>query len=203
MKHTTLSLLGVMAAVTLISVIASQEAYAHGNIKIPLTIANGEQRTVQVVLGHTNEPSYGNEPGTWDGIHGVDITVRDADTKLPIKTANLKVDKYFFKNQKKVDKASVPFNPTDADAKDLGVTAGAVFGQPGKFLARQMVIDGIYGYRVYGTVTYFDGTNVPVDFTGFCSDASKFNSPGFSGGYGCIGDIKDTKFPGKKHKMKD
>lgn len=200
MKHTTLSLLGVIAAVTLISVIASQEAYAHGSVKIPLTIANGETRNIQVVLGHTNEPSYGNNPGTWDGVHGVDITVRDADTKLPIKTASLKVDKYFFKNQKKVDKAS---SPADADVKDFDVPIGAVFGQPGKFLARQMVIDGIYGYRVYGTVTYFDGTNIPVDFTGFCSDASKFNSPGFSGSFGCIQDIEDTKFPGKKHKMKD
>ena len=193
MKHTILTLFGVIATIALLSFIVSQDAFAHGRAEITKTISNGESRTIQVVLGHVNEPTYGNEPGTWDGIHGVDITIRDKATLLPISVADLKVDKYYFKNQKKVDKAS---NVKDADEKELGAQANSIFGQPGKFIVRQVVTDGIYGYRVYGSVTYFDNTVFPVDFTGFCEAGSKFNK-GFIPGYGCVDSIQEIKFPKK------
>ena len=195
MKNSTLSILGVIAAITLISVIVSQGAYAHGRADIPVTMVNGESRTFQVILGHTNEPTFANEPGTWDGIHGVDITIRDKETKLPISSAQLSVDKFYFEDLKSFNKAN---SPSKADAKELGVPVSSIFGQPGKFIVRQVLTEGIYGYHVYGTVKYFDGTNVPVDFTGFCNldgQTSKFNNGGYTGSFGCVGDINDLKFP--------
>jgi len=197
MKQTTFSLLGVIAAVTLISVVASQDAYAHGHANFPLTLPNGDARTITVVLGHTNEPTYANEPGTWNGLHDVDISISDADTKIPISGASLQVDKYYFEDQKSFDKAN---SVNKADAKELGVTVSYVYGQPGKYLVRQMVAEGIYGYHVYGTVKYFDGQIINVDFTGFCKEAGdKFNSGSYSGDFGCVGDINDLKFPKAGH----
>lgn len=195
MKQTTFTLLGVIAAITLISVIATPEAFAHGHANFP--VPDMTPRQVSVVLGHTNEPTFGNEPGVWDGIHGVDISISDADTKIPISGASLQVDKYYFKDKKSFDKADTVDN---ADSSEIGVPVGSVFGQSGKYLVRQMVQTGIYGYYVYGTVPYFDGTNVAIDFTGFCKEAGdSLNSGPYSGDFGCVGDIYDLQFPKAGH----
>ena len=196
MKQTTFTLLGAIAAITLISVIATPEAFAHGHANFP--VPDMAPRQISVVLGHTNEPTFGNEPGTWDGIHGVDISISDVDTKIPISGASLKIDKYYFKDKKSFDKAK---SVNDADAIEKEVTVGSVFGQSGKYLVRQMVQPGIYGYHVYGSVKYFDGTNVNIDFTGFCTDAGdSFNTGPYSGDFGCVGDIKNLQFPKPGHK---
>jgi hypothetical protein len=195
MKKLTLSILGAVTAIALISVIAFDDAYAHGRKDFDVTMVNGEHRSFQIVIGHTNEPTFGNEPGTWDGIHGLDLTIRDTETKLPISGADLTADKFYFKDLKKFEKAN---SPSDADNVELDIPVSSIFGQPGKYIVRQVLTEGIYGYHVYGTVTYFDGTDVNVDLTAFCNldgETSKFNSDGYVGQFGCVGDIKDLKFP--------
>jgi len=43
------------------------------------------------MVGHTNEPTYGNESVIWNGLHGVDISISDVDAKIPISGASLQV----------------------------------------------------------------------------------------------------------------
>lgn len=190
-------LLSVITAVAVISAVNMGQAYAHGTYSQTITMSNGEQRTFQLVVGHTNEPTYGNEPGTHDGKHNVDIRIRDKDTKLPVSGAQLTLDRYYFENIKKVNKAS---SPDKADDVEKNIPASSVFGTPGSYTVRQLVEPGIYGYHIFGTVKYYDGVSHPVDFTAFCSDGAKFNSAGFSGSYGCVEDINDIKFPHKGHR---
>jgi len=195
MRNITL-LLSVIAAVAVISTASVNDAYAHGTYSKEITMSNGESRTFQLVVGHTSEPAFGNEPGTHDGKHNVDIRIRDMDTKLTISGAQLTLDRYYFEDAKQVDKASTP-----EDAKDVetNVPVSGIFGSPGSYTVRQLVEPGIYGYHIYGNVKYFDGVSYPVDFTAFCSDGAKFNSVGFAGSYGCVEDIKDIQFPKNGH----
>lgn len=196
MKNTSI-ILSVIVAVAVLSTVSISDAYAHGTYSKQITMSNDESRIFQLVVGHTNEPTYGNESGTHDGKHNVDIRIRDKDTKLPISGAQLKLDRYYFENTKQVNKAS---SPTDAKDMDTNIPVSSIFGTPGSYTVRQLVQPGIYGYHIYGTVKYFDGVSYPVDFIAFCSIGSKFNSVGFSGSYGCVDDIKDIKFPNKKNK---
>jgi hypothetical protein len=91
----------------------------------------------------------------------------------------------------------------DADQIQEGIEVGGVFGETGSYLARQLIADGIYGYRLYGNVSYFEVGNVTIDSTIFCStsdeeggaDTTKFNSPGWSGSFGCPQDIDTIAFP--------
>jgi hypothetical protein len=89
----------------------------------------------------------------------------------------------------------------DADQIQEGVDVGAVFGETGSYLARQIVADGIYGYRLHGNVYYFGAANVTIDSTIFCTfpddegNTTKFNSPGWSGSFGCPQDIDTIAFP--------
>ena len=195
MRNVTL-ILSVITAVVVISTATANDAFAHGTYSKEITMSNGETRTFQLVVGHTSEPTFGNEPGTHDGKHNVDIRIRDKDTKLPVSGAQLTLDKYYFKNTKQVDKAS---SPEDAKYVETKVPVSSIFGSPGSYTVRQLVEPGIYGYHIYGTVKYFDGVSYPVDFIAFCRDGAKFNSAGFSGGYGCVADINDIQFPKKGH----
>jgi hypothetical protein len=83
------------------------------------------------------------------------------------------------------------------------VTVGSVFGDPGHYLVREVQNDGIYGYRLYGTISYFGVASVPIDATVFCTSAegptTKFNTAGWSGSYGCTEDIDDILFPEKNN----
>jgi len=190
-------LLSVIAAVAVISTVSMGEAYAHGTYSKQITISNGDSKTIQLVVGHTNEPTYGTEQGIHDGKHNVDIRIRDKDTKLPVSSAQLTLDRYYFDDIRKINKAS---SPIDAKDVDKNIPVSSIFGTPGSYTVRQLVEPGIYGYHIYGTVKYFDGISYPVDFTAFCKDGAKFNSAGFSGSYGCVEDIKNIKFPNKKQK---
>jgi hypothetical protein len=164
---------------------------------------------VRIVLGHSNEPTYGAYPGIHDGKHGLEITLSDLNTKLPVSTASITADMYYFKNFKKFSEATSLDQATD---KMLNVPVGGVHGEKGKFLYREVQKPGIYGYTLKGTVTYYDGSVIPIGagdpsdglgLTKFCKspdgDTSKFDTPGWSGAYGCTNSIKDIKFPDKSN----
>ena len=110
----------------------------------------------------------------------------------------MKVDKYYYKNDKKFNKAAEKgFEPRETD-----VTVSGVHGDPGHYFARQILAQpGIYGYHVTGTVSYFGVVDVPIDVKAFCRDApsNDFTTLWF-GGFGCTTDVDDSKFPGKKVK---
>jgi hypothetical protein len=175
-----------------------QPAFAHAHTSLNVTSPDVSGKKISVVLGHTNEPTYGALPGIHDGKHAVEVLLSDDATKLPLTGANLTVDKYYFNDIKSFSKAKSPAN-ADEVQKDVNVTS--VFGDPGHYMARQVQKPGIYGYRLYGTISYFGIASVPIDTTVFCKadsgNTSKFNSPGWSGGFGCVNDIKDSAFPQK------
>ena len=182
-----------VAATMLLAVSMSEDAFAHGRILQDFTMDNDKERTITLVLGHTNEPTRAQEEGKWFGEHPVEIFVRDTRTNLNLSGATLFVDKFFWADEAAYD--------ADKDPLEEDVRAGTAFGTPGKYHARQILAEpGFYGYRVHGEVTYFDGTPVDVDFQALCRDApatmkSEFNTPGFLGGFGCTTDIDDGKFP--------
>ncbi|NNL59067.1 MAG: hypothetical protein HKP31_06370, partial [Nitrosopumilus sp.] len=131
----------------------------------------------------------------------MELFISDTRTGLNLEEADLKVDKFYYKNDKQYNKAvEKGFEPLETD-----VVVGAVHGDPGHFFARQILAEtGIYGYHVTGTVNYFDVMDVPIDVKAICRDApdggSAFNNPSWFGGFGCTADIDDGKFPGKKVK---
>jgi len=197
-------LIVTVAAIALISTTATHTASAHAlNILHP-NMADPQQmhaKDIFVVLGHTNEPTYGKERGIHDGKHNVEVILTDKATALRLKGADLQVDAYYFKNSTIFDKAK---KVVGASYKKLNVPLSEVYGDPGHYVAREVQIPGIYGYRLHGTINYFNVGTVPIDSTVFCSglvvngnnvDTSKFNSPGWFGGYGCTEDITDIFFP--------
>jgi len=162
---------------------------------------------ITLVLGHTNEPAYGKLPGIHDGKHNVEVELSDQATTLPIQGDNqtepffpntqIMVDKYYFKNIKSFENAQ---SLDDADAKELNVPLTAVFGQPGLYFNRQVIDPGIYGYTLRGVINYYGVASVPIEeTTKFCTseegDTSKFDSPGWTGSFGCPISIKDIFFP--------
>jgi hypothetical protein len=168
---------------------------------------------ILLILGHSNEPAYGKLPGIHDGKHNVEVILEDNATVLPIQGDNssdsnlpntqIFVDKFYFKNIESFKNAN---NKQDADAKELNVPVTAVFGQPGTFFNRQVIDPGIYGYTLRGVINYYGVAAVPIpELTKFCSpsgegaqDTSKFDSPGWTGSYGCPINIKDIFFPPDK-----
>jgi hypothetical protein len=192
----------VLAAAALSFISASgliiQPAFAHAHTSLNVASDDTSGKKIDVVLGHANEPTYGALPGIHDGKHGVEVFLRDNATKLPITGANLTVDKYYFNDIKSFSKAK---SPAKADEVQKGVNVISVFGDPGHYMAGQVQKAGIYGYRLYGTISYYGIASVPIDTTVFCKSDSgnttKFNSPGWSGGYGCTDDIRDSAFPQK------
>ena len=91
-------------------------------------------------------------------------------------------------------------SPEDADAIEQNVPLDPVFGQPGLFYNRQVVEECIYGYIIRGAINYYGVALVPIEPTTiFCSieegDASRFNSEGWTGSFGCPENIKDIFFP--------
>ncbi len=184
------------ASFMLLSGAALQQAFAHASTTLTLDEDPVAGKKIRVTVGHTNEPTYGVKPGIHDGKHNFEVLLADSDTRLPLTGASLKVDKYYFKDIKSFKKANTL---DDADDIEKGVTVGSVFGDPGHYMARQVQKDGIYGYRLYGTINYFGEAKIDIDSTMFCSssegDTKKFNSAGWTGSFGCTEDIVDTLFP--------
>lgn len=190
-------------AIALSSPTTIQPAFAHAETILPIPIEDDEEqqsRGIVVVIGHSNEPAFGAKPGIHDDLHGLEVTISDNATGLPIGDAQLTADKYYFTDLESFNRAT---SVEDADQIQEGVDVNEVFGETGRYLARQLIADGIYGYRLYGNVSYFGAGNVTIDSTIFCSvsneeeggNTAKFNSPGWSGSFGCPQDIDTIAFP--------
>jgi hypothetical protein len=186
-----------IAAVLVATPLLAQQAFAHAHTELAVSQdAVAGKKKVQVVVGHTGEPTYGVKPGVHDGKHNLEVMLSDSETSLPLTGAVLKADRYYFKDLQSFNRAK---SVADADSVVKGTPVSAVFGDAGHYMARQVQKAGIYGYRIYGNVSYFGVATVPIDSTVFCnSDAgntTKFNSPGWSGGFGCTQDINSIAFP--------
>lgn len=177
-----------LAAVAATMVAASFTGLAYGHADMTITPTEENANPISVVIGHTNEPSYGALAGIHDGKHNVEVFLEDAATALPLSGANLTVDKYYFRDIRSFEIADSPEN---ADVVERNVILSPVFGDAGHYMARQVMQPGIYGYRLYGTIDYFGMAEVPIDTTVFCRAAdseggaagntSKFNSEGWGG----------------------
>lgn len=199
-KKNTLALLIAATIVAVLTTSQSALAFPHALTVITPNTSDPNQKhakPILVVLGHANEPSFGKALGMHDGKHNVEVLIEDQATGLPLGKSSLKVDKYYFKNYDAFNKAK---SVKEATEIQTNVVLGGVFGDTGHYVARQVQKDGIYGYRLYGTINYFDEATVPVDTTIFCNHkegSTKFNSPGWFGGYGCTDRIQDIFFPKK------
>lgn len=197
---TAMSIASALAAIGLL--VASSftvTVYAHGDLILTPDIEN--VNPISVVLGHSNEPAFGVEPGVHDGMHGVEVSIEDTNTTLPLAGADLRIDKYYFRDFESFQNAT---SPEQADQVEQNITVEEVFGEPGQYRASQIVQPGIYGYRLYGTIDYFAVAEVPIDTVFFCTpdsedgisgNTSKFDSEGWEGEYGCVYDINDIYFP--------
>lgn len=174
-------------------------AFAHSHMVVVPDKSDHSQMNANPViltLGHSNEPAFAAKPGMHDGRHDLELSIEDAATALPLSGADLKLDRYYFSDVRAFNRAS---SPQDATEVDQGIALSGVFGEPGIYSVRQVVKEGIYGYRVYGTVDYFGTAKIPIDSTVFCAtpegNTSKFNSPGWGGSFGCIKDMNTLLFP--------
>jgi hypothetical protein len=148
----------------LVSTSFTGNAFAHAHMTLTPDIEN--VNPISVVIGHTNEPTFGVKPGVHDGKHNLEVFLEDAETALPLSGANLTVDKYYFRDLRSFERAS---SLDRADQVELNITVGESFGEPGHYEAEQIMQPGIYGYRLYGTINYFDIAKVPINTTVFCS----------------------------------
>jgi len=203
---TAMSIASAFAAIGLL--VASSftgTVYAHGHLTLTPDIEN--VNPISVVLGHSNEPAFGVEPGVHDGMHGLEVSFEDTNTTLPLVGADLRVDKYYFGDFESFQNAT---SPEQADQVEQNITVGEVFSEPGQYRAPQIVQPGIYGYRLYGAINYFDVAEVPIDTVFFCTlnpeegvsgNTTKFNSEGWEGEYGCVSDINDIYFPAEEDQI--
>lgn len=182
--------ISAIAATIAISLIGFSDSMAHQ------TVYDGD---IKIVIGHSNEPSFGHKEGVWLGMHDVNAKVSQND--IPIVNATLSVDKYFFKNAKEFNKSD---SLDDAKKESLDNPMSKKYGTDNLYQNRQIVTDGIYVYRVYGEA---NGESVDVTVSCFdkdMDDPAKFNS--FDSGYkkfGCPENIDDIKFPGENKKSHD
>jgi hypothetical protein len=190
----------VLAATALLSLYSGTSfAFPHASTTINPDKGDADQKNanpVSVVVGHTNEPSFGVVPGVHTGEHDVEVLLSDAATQLPLKGANLTIDKYYFKNISSFDEAD---SVSDADAVQKNVRLSELFGDPGHYVAKQIQSPGIYGYRVNGTINYFSVAEIPIDKTVFCASTdgptTKFNKGTWAGAFGCTENIESITFP--------
>jgi hypothetical protein len=191
-------ILAATATATLSLYSGTAYAFPHASTTINPDNSDPDQKNanpVSVVVGHSDEPAYGVVPGVHTGEHDVEILLSDAATKLPLKGANLTIDKYYFTSISSFNSAT---SATDADSTQT-VKLSELFGDPGHYVSKQIVSPGIYGYRVHGTINYFDVAEVPIDKTVFCTSAegptTKFNKGTWTGAFGCPENIESITFP--------
>jgi hypothetical protein len=202
-------IIGMVVAVGTIGLLLASSSFvtnAFAHASLTLTADTENVNPISVVIGHSNEPTFGVEPGIHDGRHNVEVFLEDAETALPLTGAHLVIDKYYFRDIESFNNAT---SINDADAIERNVTLGSVFGDPGHYMASQIMQPGIYGYNINGTINYFDIAEVPINATVFCTidseggggtteNTSKFNSEGWDGEYGCTSDINDLYFPARE-----
>ena len=174
-------------------------AFPHASTTINPDNSDPDQKNanpVSVVVGHSDEPAYGVVPGVHTGEHDVEVLLSDAATKLPLKGANLTIDKYYFKSISSFNAAS---SITQADETKKNVKLSELFGDPGHYVSKQIQSPGIYGYKIYGTINYFDVAEIPIDKTVFCTSTdgptTKFNKGTWTGAFGCTENIESITFP--------
>ena len=205
LKSSQAMLMMILAGIAIISAssYSIDEAMAFPHASLIIDPKEPDANDIRIVVGHTNEPSYGKLPGIHDGKHNLEVDLSDDATTLPIPDATLFADKYYFKNIESFKRAN---SLQDADAVQLNVSISAVFGQSGTFYNRQVIDPGIYGYTIRGVINYYDVADVPIKgITKFCSipgvDLTKFDSPkpgstgSWTGSYGCPQNIKSIFFP--------
>ncbi|MEM2760903.1 MAG: hypothetical protein QXU32_12935 [Nitrososphaerales archaeon] len=203
-------ILTAMIGIVILAGTALQPALAFPHaLKVKDITVHGMSKKILIVIGHTNEPTFGAKTGIHDGKHHVEVFLEDEATGLPLANANLKVDKYYFKDLSAFNKATSVNQATEVQTN---ISLRPVFGDPGHYMARQIQKDGIYGYRLYGTISYFGEAQVTINETIFCrlgaeggsggGDTSKFNTAGWFGGYGCTDDITKISFPQKNPAVK-
>jgi hypothetical protein len=203
LKSSQATLMMILAGIAIISgsSYSIDEAMAFPHASLVIEPEEEHANNITIVLGHTNEPAFGKLPGIHDGKHNLEVDLSDSATTLPIREANITADKYYFKDIKSFQNAQ---SLEDADDIELNVPVTAVFGQPGTFYNRQVVDPGIYGYTINGTINYYDVAFVPFEATKFCAipgeDLTKFDTPGWTGSYGCVQNIKSIFFPESQKK---
>jgi hypothetical protein len=203
MNKTTTAVMSIASALAAIGLLLASSftvtVYAHGHLILTPDIDN--VNPISVTLGHSNEPAFGVQPGVHNGMHSVEVSLEDSNTTLPLVGADLRIDKYYFRDFESFQNAT---SIEQADQVEQNITVGEVFGEPGQYRALQIVQPGIYGYRLYGTISYFEVAQVPIDTIFFCTlnsddgaseNTSKFNNEGWEGEYGCVSDINDIYFP--------
>ena len=203
MKQTNYTILGIVAGIALLSTVGVQDASAH---QLAILFGDDDTNNIFFVLGHTEEPAYGVDPGVHDGKHSMEIRLSDdaTDLNLPEGDTSLMFDKYYFKDVKKYNKAK---SVEDAKQIQTGIEIGQAFADPGHYIHRQIIQDGIYGYHVYGEIDYFGVGKLPVDITFFCAadgmdDPAKFENVAGGitfGEFGCPESTAEIKFPKKGH----
>ena len=198
----------ILSGLMLIS--TQTQAFGHASQTVTTDIETGDPTTpvlqdkkIRIVIGHSDEPTYGKLPGIHTGKHNVEFILSDGDTRAPLTGAELTVDKYYFKN---IESFNAATTLDDADYIELDVRLGGVFGEPGLYWARQVVDPGIYVYTIKGTIDFYKvGTyELPEEgITKACRiledgqdiTKDKFDSEGWGGGFGCPISIKDIYFP--------
>lgn len=162
-----------------------------------LIINQPDFNPIRMVVGHSDEPTYAVSPGVHSGKHNLEVSLTDKETLLPLTGASLKVDMFYFDSWASFNAAATV---NDADEKKLNQDIGQIFGNPGFYTIREIQSEGIFGYRIYGNINYFDVATVPVDTTIFCSSfdgnpTTKFNTVGWTGGFGCTPKADTITFP--------
>ena len=177
----------VAAAVVSIGMVGISESFAH------MTTYDGD---IKIVIGHSNEPSFGHEEGVWLGMHNVNAILSQDD--IPIGDATLQVDKYYFEDAKQYNKAD---SLDDAEQESLANELSKQYGTDNRYESRQIVTDGIYVYRVYGEANSQDVDVTVACFDEDMDDPYKFNNYDSSTKkFGCPENIEDLKFPGEHKK---
>ncbi|HVG39991.1 MAG TPA: hypothetical protein VM888_00170 [Chitinophagaceae bacterium] len=193
--------MAVVLAATATMFMYSGTAYAfpHASTVINSDNSDPDQKNanpVSVVVGHSDEPAYGVVPGVHTGEHDVEVLLSDAATKLPLKGANLTVDKYYFESISSFNAAS---SITDADDIQKNAKLSELFGDPGHYVSKQIVSPGVYGYRLHGIINYYGVAEIPIDKTVFCASTdgptTKFNKGTWTGAFGCPENIESITFP--------
>jgi hypothetical protein len=174
-------------------------AFPHASTTITPDKNDPDQKNanpISVVVGHTDEPSFGVVPGVHTGEHDVEVLLSDAATDLPLKGANITIDKYYFKT---LDSFNAASSITEADSIQKNVKLSELFGDPGHYVAKQIQSPGIYGYNLKGTINYFSVAEIPIDKTVFCKSTegptTKFNKGTWTGAFGCTENIESITFP--------